>query len=98
MLCSPPTTRGTAPAKAKLKAALPELKGAQDADLSLLRGTSVRYLPHILVLRCPISPSSCIPHRDSAGVHFLGKEPTKPGCADARISLTAPQSAATARQ
>lgn len=60
---------GTPHARAKPKAAIPKLKGAQDADLSLFRGTSVRCLPHILVLRCPISPSSCIPHRVSAGVH-----------------------------
>lgn len=40
MLCSPP-------ARAKLKAAIPKLKRAPDADLSLFRGTSVRCLPHL---------------------------------------------------
>lgn len=63
MLCSPPT-------RAKPKAAIPKLKGAQGADLPLFRGTSVRCLPHILVLRCPVSPSSCISPKDSAGVHM----------------------------
>lgn len=61
MLCSPPT-------RAKLKAAIPKLKRAPDADLSLFRGTSVRCLPHPGFEMFHFS-LHCIPPRDSAGVH-----------------------------
>lgn len=70
---------GTPLARAKLKAVTPKMKGAKvlASPWHFSLATSGMCLPHISVLRCPTSPSRCIPPR-------LGSA-TALGCAHAKV-------------